>query len=104
MFVNSTYSRSFAKMHKNCPNCGQSFEPEPGFYTGAMYISYAIQVAIVLFVILSTNILYGEKELGWYLIWIIGLISGFFPIIFRMSRSIWIHMFVKHQSQINTNP
>ena len=32
-------------MHENCPNCGQKFTPEPGFYYGAMYVSYAFGVA-----------------------------------------------------------
>lgn len=28
------------KMNKQCPQCGQKFEPELGFYYGAMFISY----------------------------------------------------------------
>lgn len=38
----------FYDMNKNCPNCGQTFHPEPGFYFGAMYISYGFSVALVL--------------------------------------------------------
>lgn len=35
------------KMHRQCPACGQDFMPEPGFYFGAMYFSYAINVALM---------------------------------------------------------
>ena len=35
----------FYKMNDHCPQCGQTFHPEPGFYFGAMYISYAFSVA-----------------------------------------------------------
>ncbi len=40
-----TGSFSFNKpfeMHKECPHCGLNLEPEPGFYFGAMFISYII--------------------------------------------------------------
>jgi hypothetical protein len=35
------------KMHRYCPKCGQDLVPEPGFYFGAMYFSYAINVALM---------------------------------------------------------
>lgn len=38
----------FHKMHDQCPVCHQTFHPEPGFYFGAMYVSYAFSVAWVL--------------------------------------------------------
>ncbi|WP_424964423.1 DUF983 domain-containing protein [Ekhidna sp.] len=63
------------KMHKKCPNCSQSLEPEPGFYTGAMYVSYAFQVAIIIAVITTTNVLGIDGSLEWYIVWIYGLHS-----------------------------
>ena len=45
------------KMHRYCPKCGQDLVPEPGFYFGAMYFSYAINVALM--------VIFG---LGFYLI------------------------------------
>ncbi|MEY4912742.1 MAG: hypothetical protein RL025_569, partial [Bacteroidota bacterium] len=33
-------------MHQDCPHCGFHFEIEPGFFWGAMYISYAFSVAV----------------------------------------------------------
>ena len=36
----------FHKMHERCDVCGQSFDPEPGFYFGAMFVSYGINTAL----------------------------------------------------------
>ncbi|HEX8547240.1 MAG TPA: DUF983 domain-containing protein, partial [Cytophagaceae bacterium] len=39
---------TLSKIHKNCSCCGQDFEPEPGFYFGAMYVSYGLGVVYFL--------------------------------------------------------
>ena len=40
----SIFLLKFPKMHVNCPVCNYKFEKEPGFYIGAMYVSYALGV------------------------------------------------------------
>ena len=104
MFTDAIFSRNFNKMHKKCPNCSQSFEPEPGFYTGAMYVSYAFQVAIVVAVVVSTKVLDLDRGVGWYIAWIAGINLILFPLIYRLSRSIWIHIFVPFKKQIGIKP
>ncbi len=105
MFISPAYSRSFDVMHEKCHNCSQPFEPEPGFYTGAMYISYAIQVAIIIPVIITMKLLDFDGSLGWYIGWIAGLVIVLIPITYRLSRSIWAHMFIpfsRHASMEKT--
>lgn len=42
MFTHGMYNLAhYTEMPLACPVCGLAFEPEPGFYIGAMYISYA---------------------------------------------------------------
>jgi len=36
--------KNFYKMNKACPYCEQTFEPEPGFYFGAMFVAYGMLV------------------------------------------------------------
>jgi uncharacterized protein (DUF983 family) len=36
------FNFSFPKMHENCSNCGTKFEKEPGFFFGAMFVSYLL--------------------------------------------------------------
>jgi len=35
-------------MHDRCPACGFHFNREPGYFLGAMYISYGLGLAIVI--------------------------------------------------------
>ena len=94
MFLKPTYSRGFNKMNVRCPNCGQTLAPEPGFYTGSMYVSYAFQVAIILTVFVATNVLAIDDSLEWYLGWIVGIVIVLFPFVYRLSRSAWAHLFI----------
>lgn len=83
-------------MYKNCSVCAQSFSPEPGFYFGAAYVSYGLNIAwlapayFILINILALDFVQALLIMG-----AIGLIL--FPIIFRLSRSFYIHIFVKYE-------
>ena len=47
MFPYPAYDlKRFAKMNEDCPVCGLHFEREPGFFVGAMYVNYALAVAL----------------------------------------------------------
>jgi uncharacterized protein (DUF983 family) len=34
------------RMHEQCPVCGLRFEREPGYFTGAMYLSYGVAIIV----------------------------------------------------------
>src|SRR5215216_2534149 len=40
------FRKDFAKMHDHCPHCGELFNKEVGFYYGAMYVSYGLNIAL----------------------------------------------------------
>lgn len=82
------------KMPDNCPHCNQKYWIEPGFYYGAMYISYALTVALSVAVFVAMIVLW-EFDIMWYLGLNFTSILILFPPIFRLSRSIWINIFVK---------
>ena len=86
------------KMPENCPNCGQKYWIEPGFYYGAMYISYALTVALSVAVFVAMIVLW-EFDIKWYLGLNFAAIAILFPPIFRLSRSIWAHIFIKAQKE-----
>ncbi len=98
------YSSQIGAMHKKCSHCGQKFEPEPGFYFGAAYVSYALTVAlwVAWYVALITFEALGlftwtfEENALEFLIGGVFLLVLLLPIIYRLSRSIWISMFVKY--------
>lgn len=95
-----TQIRHFAKMNQLCPNCGLRFEVEPGFFIGAMYISYGFSVAILITIglILSFS---GVTSTFTYVVATFGVSLLLLPIIFRYSRILFLHWFggVKFKEQ-----
>jgi uncharacterized protein (DUF983 family) len=90
--------KKFDKINDYCGFCGESFLREPGFYIGAMYISYALSVALtvtsfVVFVLLL-NI-----DIVYVLAGLIPAIVVLLPIFFRTARIIWINIFVKYDPE-----
>lgn len=84
-------------MPKKCAVCGEDFVRETGFYYGAMMISHASTTLIAVLVHLTIFHFYGW-EIAPNLVAITGIIIIMFPIIFRTSRAIWIHIFVKYKN------
>ena len=81
------------KMPENCPVCEQNYWPEPGFYFGAMYVSYALTIAISVAVFVAMIVLW-HFDVIWYLGINAVTILLFFPPIFRLSRAVWFNLFV----------
>lgn len=45
------------QMHPNCPSCGFKFEREPGYFIGAMYVSYGLAVLLGIVTFLSCSLM-----------------------------------------------
>ncbi len=83
--------KSFTDMNKCCPNCGQDFQIEPGFYLGAMWVSYPIVIFIEIILILIGLFLFRiELMFSILLSGIVILILT--PPLIRLSRSLFIHL------------
>jgi uncharacterized protein (DUF983 family) len=87
----------FMKMNKNCPVCNQTFNPEPGFYFGAAYISYAIGSAICLAAFLVSFFGFHLRTPGTLIPAIFVPLILLAPINYRFSRSIWANMFIRYK-------
>lgn len=99
MFLNKkTYQfKNFLEIHDNCKECNQDFQIEAGFYLGAMFVSYALTVALCITVFVAF-ITFNAYSLIPYLIAIGITLIAFTPYTLRLSRSIWISMSVKYDS------
>lgn len=87
--------KEFDKMHTECNVCKESFEREPGFYYGAMYINYGITVAIGVAWFLINYILFDFNALFYSISFAVILIL-LLPVVFRLGRLVWINLFVKY--------
>lgn len=100
MFSNSAWSSKFAKMPKHCDECGLRFELQPSFFDGAMYISYAFSVAIMITFGFGTYILGGDPPMWVYIMVVITAVLFLFRMSFRYSRVLMLHLFgfIKYES------
>jgi len=78
-------------MHPCCPVCGLKFEREPGYFLGAMYISYG--VAVVAIVGLAVTLWLGMRwSLQRSTLLAILLFLPLAPPITLFSRVLWIYL------------
>ncbi len=80
----------FTKMNKVCSHCGFNFEPEPMFYFGAMYISYAFSVAALVASYLAIRLLVSEPPLWSFIVSVPLVVLLTLPFNFRYSRLIYL--------------
>jgi uncharacterized protein (DUF983 family) len=104
MFMNNNpYSLEAFKMHESCSCCQLKYEREPGFFYGAMYVSYALTSGIFI-VWFFLNAFWMDTTPAILLTLVISSIVLLFPVLFRSARLIWINFFVrydKNYTQIN---
>lgn len=95
----------FNAMHKHCPTCNLRYEREPGFFFGAMYISYGFSVATFIICGLATYLIGNNPETWVYVAVVIGVVLLTFPISYRYSRILMLHLFsgVRYRQETTKN-
>jgi hypothetical protein len=97
VFKSAPYkSLDFTEMNEFCSVCKLEFAPEPDFYQGAMYVSYALSTG--LFLLIGVVMLF-YLDLGYLVTFsAIGLVAvGLLPVFFRVSRLVWLNLFVSYR-------
>ncbi|WP_317197462.1 DUF983 domain-containing protein [Polaribacter gangjinensis] len=81
------------EIHSHCPNCNLKYMMEPSFFYGAMYVNYGITVAISVAVFVITKVFIELNLLQSFLsIFLVLVVLA--PFNLRLSRILWINMFV----------
>jgi uncharacterized protein (DUF983 family) len=62
IYANKMYSLGGQKMLVACPHCGLTYEREPGYFYGAMYVSYAFVVAELVSLAVAISVLTGSHN------------------------------------------
>ena len=102
IFAYSNWKLSrFTATHEQCPVCKLRYEVEPGFFIGAMYISYAMSVALAFVSGVAVYVLGNDPALWVYLVIVTGLVVVLLPLMFRYSRVLFLYMFsgIKYNKQ-----
>lgn len=98
--------RHIVGMHHRCRVCGQTFNLEPGFWFGTIYVSYGIAILIStisffiwwLIVGMSTN----DDRILYWLIFNSILIIVLEPWLMRLSRAAYLYFFIKYNKNYET--
>lgn len=89
----SPYSKKFMSMHEHCSHCGLKYEREPSFFYGSMYVAYGYTVAIAVAWLIA-NYLWLDLTTTGFLIGLGTSLVILSPILFRVSRSTWMNIFI----------
>jgi uncharacterized protein (DUF983 family) len=91
--------RGTLSMNETCSVCGHRFMREPGFFQGAMYISYLIALATFMVLAWSAYFLLAPR---WGVLAALGLAVTLqmllVPRMYRLARVIWAHLNVRTRS------
>ena len=83
------------KMNENCSHCGLKYQIEPSFFYGAMYVSYGLNVAVGIAAFIVSFVFFNASIEESFLAIVITLIV-LFPFVLRLSRNLYINMFVSY--------
>ncbi len=84
--------RGVFAMNPTCAVCGHRFEREPGFFQGAMYVSYALGIGEAFGLALAAMFLLAPAVgLAGAITAVVAVHLACVPVLFRYSRVIWAH-------------
>jgi len=90
------------KMKENCSNCNTKYKIEPSFFYGSMYVSYAVGIAFAVAVFIISYVFLGASINTTFISIIVTLVV-LLPIILRLSRNIWINLFIHFDKRLSKN-
>ncbi len=91
--------RRMYTMKDNCSCCGQKYMLEPGFFYGAMFLSYIMSSFFMLISFFVLKLSLGLKTWDTFGLVLILMILMYFYV-FRVSRSIWLHFFLHYDPTV----
>ncbi|APQ16071.1 DUF983 domain-containing protein [Maribacter hydrothermalis] len=91
---------NFNKLKERCPKCDLKYSIEPSFYTGSMYVSYAVGIAVAVAAYVLTLIFGLQLGIKSLFITIVVALVLTMPWIAAVSKSIWANMFFKFDKEL----
>lgn len=83
----------FPKMKEHCENCGYLYNREPGYFLGAMYVSYGFAVFQSLVTFLACHFFFPQLPTLAVCFILVGVIVLFSMWNFKMSRVVYMYIF-----------
>lgn len=86
--------RSTLTMEERCSHCDTKYKIEPSFFFGAMYVSYPVGIIFGGIAFFIAFLVFNLSLAVSYTILVVFMVLCL-PIILRLSRNIWINLFMK---------
>ena len=86
-------------MNPSCPCCGETYHKEPGFFYGAMVVSYMLNGALFIFAFLGIYIPLDIEAVP-FIITLSSLVVILSPLTFRLARLVWLNVFIAYDPTV----
>lgn len=87
------------KINDHCSHCKTKYRIEPSFFYGSMYVSYGVGIAFAVAAFVISYLFIGTSLKTAFIAIVITLVV-FGPIIMRLSRNIWINLFMSYDKAL----
>ena len=91
---------TMGEVKEKCDKCGLKYSLEPSFYHGSYYVTYALGVALFVAIWVLKMIFFPDAGPGGLLIAILISLVVLSPLMYALSKIIWINFFVKYEKNI----
>lgn len=95
VYVKKAHFFQLPVMNEKCSSCSYRFEREPGYFLGAMYLSYGLAILQGMITFIILKLVSPDISLFWLISVIISVIVVFSMKNFKLSRILYIYIFPK---------
>ena len=93
-FISHPYDiKNAGNLHEKCSSCDLKYEREPGFFQGAMYVSYGLGVALFVTLWVSFNLFFPWMSTGTQVTIVAVASIVLTPYMYALSKIIWANLF-----------
>lgn len=98
LLTRNLYDLSHAgDLRDGCPVCHRKFSPEPGFYYGGMFVSYALAVALCAAIYVAVGVVAPNSGATTHIGWVLGGLLVLSPVLYALSKVIWANLFIHYK-------
>lgn len=87
------------KINEKCSHCNTKYRLEPSFFYGSMYVSYGVGIAFAVAAFVISYVFLNSSLMTAFIAIIMTIILCS-PIIMRLSRNIWINLFMSYDKNL----
>ena len=103
MIANPYRFSTMGEVKDKCEVCGLDLKPEPGFYYGAMYVSYALGVAVFVTIWASCNWFFDNVGVWTQISLVLIALIGLGPYLYALSKVIWANFFFSFKANATSS-